>query len=92
MATDQDVRDIRKDVQRIETEGCAHKGTQDKGIENLWIAVDGEKKERSNMFIKTIVLVVTIVVGAMIANIYATSSVVEQVMTNVMKAQATTRK
>lgn len=87
MATDQDIRDIRKDIQRVETEGCAHKETQNKGIDDLWGAMKGEQKERSSMFIKTIVLVVSIVVGAMVANIYATSSVVEQVIVKTLAAQ-----
>lgn len=89
--TEQDIRDIRADVKEIATKGCAHKEGHDKSIRDLWSAVDGEQKERSNMFIKTIILVVTIVVGAMVANIYATSSVVEQVISKAMAAQAPRR-
>ncbi len=84
---EQDVREIRHDVRVLATEGCAHKESHDLSINKLWGAVENEKKERGNMFIKTIILVTTIVVGAMIANIYATSSVVEQVIIKTMAAE-----
>ena len=85
---EQDVRELRSDVKNIATKGCAFKDAHDKSIGDLWIAIGDEGKERSSMFIKTIILVVTIVVGAMVANIYATSTVVEQVISKAMAAQA----
>ena len=86
---EQDIRDLRRDVKVIAEKGCAHKEAHDKSITEIWTAFGEERKERQGTFIKTIIMVLVIVAGAMVANIFATSTVVEQTITKVMAIQAT---
>ena len=85
---EQDIRDLRSDVKDIATKGCAHKEGHDNSIKEIWTAFGEERKERQGTFIKTIIMVLIIVAGAMIANIFATSTVVEQTITKMMTLQA----
>ncbi len=85
---EQDVRDIRREVTYLATKGCAHKEGHDNSIKEIWTAFGEERKERQGTFIKTIIMVLVIVAGAMVANIFATSSVVEQTITKMMAVQA----
>ncbi len=85
---EQDIRDLRSDVKDIATKGCAFKEGHDKSITEIWTAFGEERKERQGTFIKTIIMVLVIVAGAMVANIFATSSVVEQTITKMMAVQA----
>ena len=89
---EQDIRDLRTDVKIIATKGCAFKEGHDNSIKEIWTAFGEERKERQGTFIKTIIMVLLIVAGAMVANIFATSSVVEQTITKVMAIQETRRK
>lgn len=82
-----DIRELRQSVNRIDREGCGHRETHDKELGNLWTAVGKEKAAREAWTLKIVILVVSIVVGSMLANVYATSAVVEKVVVKVMTAQ-----
>ena len=85
---EQDVRDIRKDVQDIATRGCAHKEAHEKSIGELWTAIATEQKERSAMFIKITLLLLTITLTGVFASYYATSSAVEAAVSKAIAMQA----
>ena len=84
---EQDIRDLRRDVKAIAEKGCAHKDFHNNSISEIWTAFGEERKERQGTFIKTIIMVLVIVAGAMVANIFATATVVEQTITKVVAMQ-----
>lgn len=89
---DGDIRELRHAVNRIDREGCGHRDTHDKELGNLWSAIGKEKTAREAWTLKIVILVVSIVVGSMLANVYATSAVVEKVIVKVMAAQPAIRR
>jgi len=85
--TSQDIRELRADVMKIATEGCAHKITHDNSIKALWQAHENDQRERTTMFTKFVILTLSIVLAGLCASYYATSSAVEAAVTKAMHAQ-----
>lgn len=86
---EQDVREVRALAQRIDSKGCGHREAHEKSVDDIWSALSREKTAREGAFVKVIIVVLVIVLGAMIGNIFATSAVVEQAVTSAIKAQTT---
>lgn len=87
-----DIRELRQSVGRIDREGCGHREAHDKELGNIWSEIGKEKANREAWTVKIVILVVSIVVGSMLANVYATSAVVEKVIVKVMAAQPAIRR
>jgi hypothetical protein len=87
-----DIRELRQSVGRIDREGCGHREAHDKELGNIWSEIGKEKANREAWTVKIVILVVSIVVGSMLANVYATSAVVEKVMSRALAAQVMPRR
>lgn len=91
MAVEHDLRDIRKDVKDIAEKGCAHKGTHENEIRDLWKAIKEERdarnvgltverEKREGLFMRIVIGVLVVVAAGVILNIYSTSAIVEKVL------------
>lgn len=84
---EQDIREIRADVNKIAIKGCAHKDGHDTSIKELWAAMSTERTERHGMFTKFVLLILAITITGIFASYYATSSAVEAAVSKAMAAQ-----
>lgn len=91
MGVEQDVRELRAGVLRIERDGCGHKLMHEQEQRDLWKALKEEREAREKaivreqvaregLFMKIVIGVLVVVAAGVILNIYSTSAIVEKIL------------
>ena len=69
---EQDVRELRALMQKIDRDGCGHNQAHEGSIKELWAATDNIKKGMGAFFMKIIFTVMALVLTLMIGNFFIT--------------------